>query len=324
MSITSDIIDVIRRHSRFLVTSHIRADGDSIGSEVATLHALRALGKDVQVVNDGPVPRIFQFLDTQGELSSDAASAWGDPGVVIVLDATALDRTGQVAKRIRDDALIVNIDHHVSNERFGTLNWIGTEHSSTGEMLYGLFEEGGMLKPGIVLDALYVAIITDTGRFTQGNATAGALEAAGGLVRAGVDAGEIGNQLYRNESFGLALLRAKAFTTIEQRAEGRAAVMCLTQKMFADTGVDPIDTQEFADIPRSLAGVEVGVLLRELPEAGRIKVSFRSRGKVDVNAIAQRFDGGGHVRASGCEVPGSLDQVKEMIFEQVLGALRSS
>ena len=322
MSITSEIIDVIQRHNRFLVTSHIRADGDSIGCEVATLHTLRALGKDVQVVNDGPVPRIFQFLDPRGELSSDAASAWDDPEVVIVLDATALDRTGEVAKRIRDDALIVNIDHHVSNERFGTLNWIGVERSSTGEMLYCLFEEGGMLTPGIALDALYVAIITDTGRFTQGNTTAGALDVAARLVRAGVDAGEIGNRLYRSESFGLALLKAKACTTIERAADGQVATMCLTQQMLAETGVDAIDTQDFADIPRSLAGVEVGVLLRELPKHGRVKVSLRSRGKVDVNAIAQRFDGGGHVRAAGCEMAGTLDQVKEAILAHVLDAVK--
>ena len=323
MSSIPEIIDAIDRYSRFAITSHIRLDGDALGCEIAMLHVLRALGKEAQVVNDGEVPRSLQFLDTAGDISCDPATLRDDIDVMLVLDSATLERTGKVAERVTKDCLIVNIDHHVSNDRFGAVNWV-EERSSTGEMLYCLFRQAACPLPQVALDALYVAIITDTGRFTQGNTTAEALEAAAGLTRAGVNPGDIGSKLYRNEPFGVTMLRAKAVSTIERSAEGQIAAMCLTQEMFRDTQTDPIDTQEFADIPRSLEGVEVGVLFREMDTGDEVKASFRSQGKVDVNAIAQQFGGGGHVRAAGCTLPSGLDRAKKQVLDEVLNALNSA
>ena len=322
MSIISDIADVIDQHRRFLITSHIRLDGDAVGCEIAMLHVLKALGKQAQAVNDGEVPRSFRFLDTADDVASDPSAVRDDIDVALVLDSATLERTGKVAERIPKDCPIVNIDHHVSNDRFGALNWV-EERSSTGEMLWRLFREAAHPLPPVAGDALYVAIITDTGRFTQGNTTAEAFEAAAALTRGGVNPGDMGSKLYRDEPFSVTMLRAKAVSTIERQAEGQIAAMCLTQAMFRDTETDPIDTQEFADIPRSLEGVEVGVLFREMDTAGAVKVSFRSQGKVDVNAIAQQFGGGGHVRAAGCTLSGGLDHVKEQILDEVQNALDS-
>ena len=324
MSITSDIIDIVERHSRFLITTHVRSDGDAIGSEMAAWSVLRSYGKDVQVVNDGAVPRVFQFLDPDGIIETDPTAARQDAEVALVLDATSLERVGDVAKHVPAAALLVNIDHHVSNEQFGAANYVDGHASSTGEMLYRLMKQAGAAPALAALEALYTAIITDTGRFTHPNTTPEALEAAADLVRAGVAPAKIAGLVYRSEPAELALLRGKASSTLELFEDGQIATMHLTRQMFEETGVDPIDTQEFADLPRSLAGVEAGILFRELDEPGKVKVSFRSRDKVDVNAVAARFGGGGHVRASGCTVDGGLDAAMATVVAAVADALRES
>ena len=324
MSVTSDIIDIIRRHDRFLISTHIRSDGDAIGSEIGLWEVMRALGKQAQIVNDGAVPRVFQCLDPGGAIAPDPAAAWPDAQAAFVLDATSLERIGGVADRIPSAAAVVNIDHHVSNGNFGSVNHVDPDASSTGELIFRLIREASFPAPLPALEALYAAIITDTGRFTHGNTSPEAFEAAADLLRGGVDAGKMGSLLFRSEPVGLTMLRAKAGSTLELFEDGQVAVMTLTREMFQETGVDPVDTQEFADLPRSLDGVEVGVLFRELEEPGKVKASFRSRGRVDVNAVAGLFDGGGHVRASGCTVDGGMEGGKAKVVQAVLDALRRS
>ncbi len=322
MSATYDIIDLVERHQRFLISTHVRSDGDALGSEMAVYRVLRSLGKQVEIVNDGAVPRVFQFLDPDRVIVSDPSKATIRADAALVLDATSLDRIGKAADCILEDATIVNVDHHVSNENFGAINLVDPGACSTGEIVYRILREAGADAPLPALEALYVAIITDTGRFTHGNTTPEALEAAASLVRGGVDPGKIGRLVYQNDPVALSLLRAKTGATLELFEDGQIAAMHMTRGMLAETGVDPMDTQEFSDMPRALEGVEVGVLFRELDEPNKVKVSFRSKGQVDVNAIAQRFDGGGHVRAAGCTVDGTLDSVKAAVVAALAAAVR--
>jgi len=324
MSAIDDIIDIVDQHDRFMISTHVRSDGDAIGSEVAALQVLRSLGKSAEIVNDGAVPRVFQFLDPNGEIAGDPATARGDAQVAFVLDATSLDRIGDAAKRIPDGATIINVDHHVSNENFGAVNLVDPHACSTGEIVYRIIKQAGVSVPQLGLEAIYTAIVTDTGRFTHGNTTPEALHAAADLIHAGVDPGKMGSQIYQNEPVGLSLLRSQTGATLELHEDGQIATMHMTRQMFAETGVDPMDTQEFSDMPRALEGVEVGVLFRELDEPNKVKASFRSKGRVDVNAIAGSFDGGGHIRAAGCTVDGDLATGKAKIVAAVTEALKRS
>ena len=312
MTIPPKIIRAVRAPRRFTITSHIRADGDSIGSAVAMLHVLRGEGKEAQIVMDSAVPKAYQFLDIGHDVCTDPDALWDDADVVLVLDCADVGRLGRVGERIAGHPLLINIDHHLSNTGFGRVNWV-EDSSCTGEMLYGLFRDLGYGVPKPALDALFTAIVTDTGRFTHGNTSSSCMDVAAALVRAGARPSEINSRLYRTEPFAVVRLKAAAAGTLELWADGQIATMCLTRQMFHDTGVDPIDTQDFADVPRSVEGVEVGVLLRELDDQGNVKVSLRSMGKVNVNAVAGQFDGGGHFRASGCEMSGGLDRVKETL-----------
>ncbi len=325
MDAYQDIIDAILKHDRFLISTHIRSDGDAIGSEMAAWRVLTGLGKRARIVNDGPVPRVFQFLDPDQVIEIDPERAQPDAeAAALVLDATSLDRIGKAADLVRQTRLIINIDHHVSNERFGALNLVDPDASSTGEIVYRLLRRAGAAISAATAAALYAAILTDTGRFTHANTSPAALEAAAEVVRLGARPAEIAEQVYYNEPVGLSLLRAQTGATLELFHGGEVAVMHMTREMLQQTGVDPIDTQDFADLPRALEGVEVGVLLRELPEPNKVKVSLRSKRRADVNAVAQTFGGGGHVRAAGCTVEGELHEVKRRVVEAVVAALEAS
>ncbi|MBM4045496.1 MAG: bifunctional oligoribonuclease/PAP phosphatase NrnA [Planctomycetes bacterium] len=316
------VIDELRRGRRFAITTHIRADGDAIGAELGLHHALLSMGKRSYVVNDGLVPKVYQFLPGAAQIETSGRAPM-DVDAVIAVDCPAIERLGKVGelvsrqRRKTGQPRLINIDHHKSNTNFGDINWVDAAKSSVGEMIYDLLLAAGEQITPEVAVALYVAIITDTGRFTQRNTTPSCLHAAAKLVDLGVNPDLVGEEVYRKNSYRLLKLRSLAFDTLRLEAQGRIAVIRLTQEMFRQTQTHPIDTQEFVDIPRSIEGVNVAVLLRELDEPGKIKVSLRSGDAVDVCQIAQRFGGGGHTQAAGCEVPGTIDQAEQVILAEI-------
>ncbi|MCF6159355.1 MAG: bifunctional oligoribonuclease/PAP phosphatase NrnA [wastewater metagenome] len=321
---SKDIYDSIKRNDHFLITTHIRSDGDGIGAEVALYHTLRNMGKSVHIVNDSLIPRVFKFLiPDKGvyiypQLPSERAS------VVFTLDCPTLDRVGRVREVvIPEDALIINIDHHISNEYFGKINWVDADMCSTGEIVVSLLREMNTDITPDIATALYVAIMTDTGRFTHANTTSSALSTAAFLIDHGARHGEISRNVYRANSFNLVRLHAQVLNTVQLHLGNRVATIWLTKDMLEKAGVDAIDAQEFADIPISIDGVSVGMLLRDLREPNWVKVSLRSRNGFDVNTIAKKFGGGGHTYAAGCEIQGSVAEVQQIILKELEEALVS-
>jgi phosphoesterase RecJ-like protein len=317
----NDIHNVIKRYDRFLITTHVRADGDGIGSEVALYHALRGMEKSVSIANDSPIPQIYKFIVPgtgmyiHPELSQDRAE------VVFTLDCPTLDRLGKIQGIIPEDAVIINIDHHISNERFGKINWVSEEMCATGEIILHLLKGGNIDITPDMATALYVAIVTDTGRFTHSNTTPEALRIAAFLIERGARHVEISKHVYNTNPYNLVKLNALALNTVNLHAGNRIATLWLTKKMLGKTGINPIDTQEFADIPISIDGVVVGVLLREMTEPNWIKVSLRSRNGFDVNNVAKKFGGGGHKYAAGCEIQGIITEVQRLILDELVKAL---
>ncbi|GAB60862.1 MAG: bifunctional oligoribonuclease/PAP phosphatase NrnA [Candidatus Jettenia sp.] len=318
---TDKIHDIIKRYGRFLLTTHVRSDGDGIGAEVALYYALKNMGKSISIANDSPIPQIFRFITPDAGMYIYPQLPPEQAEVVFTLDCPTLDRLGRIREIIPKDAIIINIDHHVSNEYFGNVNWVAEDMCSTGEIIFTLLKNIAIDITQDIATALYIAIVTDTGRFTHANTTPDALRIAAFLIEHGARHTEISQYVYNTNPFNLIQLNALVLNTVRLHAENRIATVWLTKDMLEKTHVNAIDAQEFADIPISIDGVSIGVLFREMTQPNWVKVSLRSRNGFDVNAIAKKFGGGGHKYAAGCEIPGSIAEVQQIILHELEKAL---
>ncbi|NOZ22436.1 MAG: bifunctional oligoribonuclease/PAP phosphatase NrnA [Planctomycetes bacterium] len=315
------VADLIASKSSVLLTSHIRLDGDAVGSELALADGLAQLGKKAHIVNDGPVPGLYTYMNGTHEIGASVRELRGDYDLVIVLDSSDRERLGGISNALPQGTPVLNIDHHSSNDSFGEVAWVDVHASSVGEMIYRLLRRlGAEITPNIAI-GLYTAIATDTGRFLHSNTSPEALKITAELLGCGLDLTKANNALYRCTSFNLLKLRMLAEETIALHAGGKIASMHMTKRMFAETGTSPLDTQEFVEIPRSIEGVSVAVLLYELKKPNQVKVSFRSNEDVDVCAVAKQFGGGGHVRAAGCEIDLPLNRAERRVIQAVEAAL---
>ncbi len=328
---------LIDSSKRPLITAHIRLDGDALGSELAFYHALKAMGKEPCIVNDSSMPRVYKFLvrdvdarcwnaDTKASLSAGGASCGFD--LAIVVDTPTAERVGGVHEIISSGIPVVSIDHHVCGDPFGDVSIVDAERCSSGEIVFDLFRSMGIEITPRIAEALYVAILTDTGRFMHRNTNSDTLRAAAYLIDHGADPTDIGQHLYKTNTYGYIQLRSLAAKTLSFHSDKKIACMWLTRDMMREAHTPPIDTQDFADVPSSIEGVEVGVLLRELGEKNKnknkVKVSLRSRDGIDVNKIANDFGGGGHKRAAGFELEGPIQEVQDRVVEVIAKAFESS
>lgn len=317
-----EIVKIINQHKRFYITTHVRADGDALGSEIALFYVLRQLNKSVYIVNESIVPNIYKWIAPTSGMYIYPDIPSEKPEVVFCLDCPTLARIGKIADSLPKDAAIINIDHHISNELFGDINWVLEDMSSTGEMILSLIKEMDIAITPDIATAIYIAIVTDTGRFTHSNTTPAVFRAAAFLLEHGARHAEISKNVYNTNSFRLLQLYAQALNTIELHLDNKVATVFLTKEMLEEAKVDPIDTHEFADIPVSIDGVSVGILFRDVTSSHFVKVSMRSRNGFNVNKIAMKFGGGGHKYASGCEIEGSIKDAQRLILGEIKKALQ--
>ncbi len=302
----------------FLIASHENPDGDAIASTLALGNALREMGKHVTVYNRDGVPDDYQFLPGwEAVVTSLPEMASFDVGVV--LDAGELRRAGAwIRSACR---LLVNIDHHPHSEDFGDIYWVDERASATGVLIYRLL---GALDWPISLDiatCLYTTILSDTGSFRYSNADPEAFLVAGEMVAKGVDPWAIASGLYESQEECRLRLLGMALPTLEVAPCGTIAAITVTEEMLAATQARPEHTDRFVNYPRSIRGVEVAIFFRQIgPDL--FKVGFRSKGKIDVGALAREFGGGGHHNAAGAVVEGELSTVRRQVFVR-LGELLS-
>ncbi|MFH1858112.1 MAG: bifunctional oligoribonuclease/PAP phosphatase NrnA [Candidatus Omnitrophota bacterium] len=307
------IIRSIRRHRRFLIASHVNPEGDSLGSALALRRLLLALGKRAEVVLDGSIPEAYRFLP-------DAACIRKTPSVsydvAFVIDCPVLDRIGRIQRFLDKQKPLCVIDHHVSSDRFGTVNWIDPKCAAVGEMVHALYKA---LKVKIALPEainLYVSLVTDTGSFRYSNTTAKVHALASQLIRKGIRPVEVSSQLFESCTVTSRRLLGLALQTLCVGNGGKLAWLWVTRKMVSRCSSSPEETEGFVDVARSIRGVRAAVFFKEEKE-GVIKVSFRAKGSFDVNRIARRFGGGGHRAASGCLLPGTLEKVRTAVLKEV-------
>ena len=309
------IADIIRKGRRFLVTSHVRLDGDAVGSELALYEALRGLGKEAVVYNQDRTPQMYAFLPDAGVIVNRLGPVDGFDAV-FVLDCSEIERVGDEAPRIAGIRQIVNIDHHISNDRYGHLTLTDPEASSTGEMVFRLLDGMGLEITKDMAVNLYTAILTDTGAFRYSNTGPGTFAAAGRLLQKGADPAWIAQQVY--ETFPAVKIRllARALTTLEFDWEGRIAALTVSKSMLDEAGAEWEHTEGFVEYPRSIEGVQVAAFLSEIGE-GLYKVSLRSKGRFNVEEVARKFGGGGHINAAACRIPGDAETVKRRLFDAI-------
>ena len=306
-----------------LITSHVRLDGDALGAELGLTHILKARGVAPHIVNDGEIPQIYRFIPGADHIGTSPQALRGDYDLAILLDGPTWERTGGICDELPSRLTRIIIDHHLPVGSPNELAWADTTFSSVGEMLFRLAREAGWAIPPEAATCLYVAIVTDTGRFTFSNTTPGTLCAAAELMELGADHGLITKSLYQSETESIMKLRAEIMQRTMRHAGGRIAVSSITCDMLRNHGVDPIDTQEMADIPRCIEGVSVGVLLREMTGDNQIKISLRSQDNINIEPVARKLGGGGHKEAAGCKVPGDLATVERMILTELTDHLDS-
>lgn len=313
----------IKKLNKFLVTSHINPEGDAIGSQIAIAYLLKRLGKEAIMLDDSPVPQVLRFLNGSENIFKEMPSDF-DYQAVIILDCPDLMRIGRVSEYIKKDSVIINIDHHISNVNFGKFNWVEPGLSSAGEMVYELFKA---FKVKIDLDeavSLYTAIMTDTGSFKYSNTSSKTHRIAAELIDIGVKPYEMHTRIYETSSVEDTNLLGEALQTIKLTDDGKVAWLWVTKEMLKKTKASLEGTEGIINFARSIGGVEIAILFRETGTENRVKVSFRSKGKADVNELAALFGGGGHPTASGCTVLGKIEDVEKKVLEKAKEIASSS
>jgi phosphoesterase RecJ-like protein len=320
------IVDALRRHDRFLVVTHENPDGDALGSLLAATLALRQLGKDAVMYLAGqtPLPREYAFMPLGGLVREPPADT-GDR-VLLAVDCAKEDRIGDEAVLSRAH-LVLDVDHHHDNTRFGDLNLIVADASSTGEVLRDVFAELGVELTPELAEPLYIALVTDTGRFQYANTTPKALRLAAELVDAGADIHAVFQEVYESVQFAKLKLLARALGRAEVLEGGRIVVSHLLRGDFAEVGASEPYSEGLIDYLRAVEGTELAVLIREQLNEGAhaYKGSLRSSiDELDVSAIARRFGGGGHRQAAGFSADLPLEEIVEQIREGFLAQRAAS
>ncbi len=309
------IAAALKRSGSVAILSHIHPEGDTLGSALGCHLALRRMGKDVATFNPDPVPKNLRALPGAAEvIRADRVPRPFE--CYLAVDATDPKRVGGLLDGLPAESMVINIDHHVSNTRFGTYNWVDPDAAATGEMIYHLVEALGVPLTKDVATNLYAAILTDTGSFRHANTSPRALRVAAALIEAGVVPHKVAELLFDQRQVEDLHLLGTLLTRTRLSADGAVAWIEVTREILEQPGATKDALEDLINYPRSVKGVEVALLFREEGAEG-VRVSLRSRGKVDVAAVARAFDGGGHKNAAGCTVMGSLAEVRERIFGEV-------
>ncbi|GAB6157586.1 bifunctional oligoribonuclease/PAP phosphatase NrnA [Desulfotomaculum varum] len=321
MSNLPAVAEAIKKSQRLLLCGHVMPDGDSLGSVLALGLGLRWLGKDVTIVSSDPIPELYHFLpgiDTVqvGEVPQQSYD------LLVAVDCSVPERLGKALEPVLKSGLpVAVIDHHVNDRPFGHYNYVRTAAAATGEIIMDLLD---MLQVPINLELainLYTAIVTDTGSFRYENTTSDTHSRAARLLACGIPVSRLSNQIFGEQPLVSLKLLEVALGTLKVSSCGQIAWLSISRSQINSVGACEQHIEGLINYPRKIKGVELAIVFRELDER-LIKVSFRSKYQVDVNLLAGKFGGGGHVRAAGCTIAGSLDQVQAMVLQEAEELMR--
>lgn len=317
------LVDVARKRERFLLTTHVRPDADGMGSMLALAEVLKGRGKQVQLVVASWIPSRYQFLDADRlidhfQLPGDA---YRGAEVIIVLDTgtwNQLETFGQLMRESKADKLV--IDHHLTQDDLGGVRLVDTSAEATGRLVYEAIKAFGAPITPNMANLLFAALATDTGWFRHGNVKPATFGLAQELMALGAKPTSLFQQLYEENTLSRLKLMQRVLERLNITHGGRTAHSEVHLNDYLETGAIPPDTEDMINLGRSVVGVEVGVFFVEQPRGG-VKISFRSKERVDVARVAQQFGGGGHRLASGAIIEAPIDQVRKQVLDAVARAL---
>ena len=296
-----------------MIASHVRPDGDAIGSQLAMAYALRALGKEARIVNRDPPP--LPLLSFPGVADIEIAERIDDTGdAVIVMETGDLSRTGVAGL---DAGFVINIDHHVGNTMYGAVNWFDVSAAACGEMVFDLVRELRVPLTYEIAVHVYVAILTDTGSFHYSNISPRTFDTCRQCVEAGVNPQTVARAVFDSNSLGRLKLFGAVLSGMQLDAAGHVATLTVDEQLLADCGATYDDTDGLINLPLTVKGIQAVIFFKKIGP-GDWRISLRSKGSIDVNAVAKQFGGGGHKNASGCSATGSLDGLKALFQKRVL------
>ncbi len=312
----SQVVELVEAKGRFAITSHVRPDGDSLGSSLGLYWLLHALGKEPDVIMRDPVPHSYQKLPGAADVRVTPAVD-REYDAVFVIECSDITRPGLLDL---DKQLVVNIDHHSTTALFGTINWIDSTASAVGEMIYNLCKAVGVRVTKEIAECVYTALITDTGSFHYSNTTERTFKIASELVRAGVKPAKVSEAVFSSYSWSKIELLAEVLSTARRDPSGRVACMRQTLEMQRRAGASEEDGDGFVNYPLSVGEVEAVALLKECAP-GVYRTSLRSKGEVNVARIAEQFGGGGHRNAAGCTLQGGWEETESKIVRLLQDAV---
>jgi phosphoesterase RecJ-like protein len=316
------IIDGIRQSQTICVAGHIRPDGDCVGSQLGLTLALQNEGKKVTCWNEDRIPQKYDFLDRDGIIQRPKHGL--DFDCVIATDAASFERLGSVGQCVANRKLLINIDHHESNTRYGDLNWVSAREPSTGELIFRLLKVAKWPITKRIADSLFTAVSTDTGSFQYSTTRPGTYHVAGELVSRGANLAKICDEVYQSYPLSRVRLLRHIYSHFRLTHQDQIAYFWLKKVDLARAGSDSNDTEGLIDHIRAIAPVVIACVFEELePELTRISLRSKSD-KVNVNEIAAKFGGGGHPAAAGARIPGKPLSVQRRVIAAVKKALDSA
>jgi bifunctional oligoribonuclease and PAP phosphatase NrnA len=310
--VLSQVVELIEKKNRFAITTHVKPDGDGVGSSLGLYWLLHSLGKSAEVIVNGDVPVSYMSLPG-AEHIRDAESIDGDYDAVFVIECSDIDRP-KIAGL--ENQFTVNIDHHATSGHFGTINWIDSTASAVGEMIYNLCKAIGGRITREIAECVYMALVTDTGSFHFSNTSDRTLKVASELVKAGVKPAKISEAVYNSYPWSRVELMRQVLGTIRRHGGGRIASMRQTLDMREVAGAVDGDNNGFVNIPLAAREVLASIYMREVGE-NKYRVSLRSKGDINVARVAEKFGGGGHANAAGLSVEGDWDELEAEIVNKL-------
>ena len=304
----SQVVELIETKHTFGITTHIKPDGDGVGSSLGLCWLLRSLGKEAEVIVCGEVPPAYHSLPGADEIL-DVSSVNGKYDAIFVIECSDVDRPGIAGL---DKQFTVNIDHHSTSEHFGTINWIDSTASAVGEMIYNLCKAIGGRITKEIAECVYMALVTDTGSFHFPNTSDRTLKVASELIKAGARPAKIGEAVYNNYPWSHIELMRQVLGTVKRDESGRIASLRQTLEMQDSAGAIDGDNNGFVNIPLAAKDVVAVVYMREVA-VGKYRCSLRSKGDINVAKVAEKFGGGGHKNASGLGIEGDWDEKEREI-----------
>ncbi|AIQ36460.1 MULTISPECIES: DHH family phosphoesterase [Paenibacillus] len=309
--------EFLLEHDDYLVVSHVQPDGDAVSSTLAVGWLLSCLGKKYTMLNEGPIPKRMEYLWHSDEIINMASS---EPprqySNVICVDCADFQRVGLTHRYFANDALILNIDHHPTNNGYGLVNLIKPDAAATAEILFDLLKTFEITWDIDIATAIYTGLLTDTGGFRYTNTSPKVMAAVSELLSYGVNGPELAETLLEEMTLPQIKILNKALNTLQLSPEGNIAWLYVTPEDMIECAAANEDLEGIVNYPRNIRGVEVGILFKVIHEHA-VKVSLRSAGKVDVADLAQTFGGGGHTRAAGARIEATLEEAIAQVLEEV-------